>query len=151
MDHQAVSAIDGVAKTVLERLHFDIGKFLGFSSMETGVSLVGNKPGDKTMPTVAQPTPAGMRRHARKHGRWLASETGKSLSTSGDGLTLNVNQSNPGPQSAMQGHRAHTGGRSFVAILSGLPDLNSLPEPVNEGGIIRVVIPQEAYERQLEK
>ncbi|KAJ4979234.1 hypothetical protein NE237_010014 [Protea cynaroides] len=141
MDHQVVSAVDGVAKAVLERSHFDIGKFLGFSSMETGVSLVGNKPGDKTMPTVTQLAPAGMSRHARNHGRWLAREKGKSLSASGDGLTPNVNRSNPGPQSAMQGQRGHTGRRSFAAVLSGLLDLNSLPKPLNEGGIIRVVIP----------
>ncbi|KAJ4966702.1 hypothetical protein NE237_018551 [Protea cynaroides] len=31
--------------------------------------------------------------------------------------------------------------RSFAAALSGMPDLNSLPEPVTEDGITRVVIP----------
>ncbi|KAJ4981553.1 hypothetical protein NE237_032390 [Protea cynaroides] len=70
MDHQAVSAVDGVAKKVLERSHLDIGKFLGFSSMETGVSPAGNNPGDKSVPSVAHHAPAGMSRYARKHGRW---------------------------------------------------------------------------------
>ncbi|KAJ4977314.1 hypothetical protein NE237_002420 [Protea cynaroides] len=43
------------------------------------------------------------------------------------------------------------GRRSFALVVSGLPDLGSLPEPIFEGGIARVVIPQAAYEQQMEK
>ncbi|KAJ4971909.1 hypothetical protein NE237_005008 [Protea cynaroides] len=38
--------------------------------------------------------------------------------------------------------RKSTGGqRSFAAVASGVPDLNSLSDPVVEGGITRVVVP----------
>ncbi|KAJ4959477.1 hypothetical protein NE237_026588 [Protea cynaroides] len=38
----------------------------------------------------------------------------------------------------------YNGRRTFAGVLSGMPDLSSLPEPVVEGGITRVVIPQAA-------
>ncbi|KAJ4976035.1 hypothetical protein NE237_001141 [Protea cynaroides] len=146
MDHQVAFATDGVTSAVLERTHLDIGRFLGFPSKETGVSPVGNNLGDDSVPTVTvtQAAPAGMTRHVRKRRKWVAREKGKNVSVLGEGLHLMVNRSAPISQSVVHGQRAHAGGSSFVDVLSGLPDLSSLPEPVNEGGIIRVVIPQEA-------
>ncbi|KAJ4962574.1 hypothetical protein NE237_022513 [Protea cynaroides] len=66
MDHQAASATDCVANADLERTHFDIGRFLGFPSKETGVSPVGKNPANDSVPTVTQAAPAGMTRNARK-------------------------------------------------------------------------------------
>ncbi|KAJ4970359.1 hypothetical protein NE237_003458 [Protea cynaroides] len=43
------------------------------------------------------------------------------------------------------------GGRSFATVTAGLPDLSVLPRLVVEGGVIRVVIPYVAIDKQLEK
>ncbi|KAJ4974683.1 hypothetical protein NE237_007857 [Protea cynaroides] len=43
------------------------------------------------------------------------------------------------------------GARSLPDVAADLTDLSDLPEPVFEGGITRVVVPQDIYEKELQK
>ncbi|KAJ4971360.1 hypothetical protein NE237_004459 [Protea cynaroides] len=130
----------------LERPIVDLGRFLGFPSQEISAPVLGNNI------SVAQPNEVSTtavndlrdrRRFTRKKRRWLNREKEKDQAM--DARPVNAAEGVSQPGFAATVEPMHQ--RSFAAVLSGLPDLHKLPEPVVEGGITRVVIPQVAYDR----
>ncbi|KAJ4980909.1 hypothetical protein NE237_031746 [Protea cynaroides] len=142
----------------LVRAQVDLGKFLGFRSLEAEGVRNGNKSGQYFNLPYATRNVKDLNRRTRKRRKWSPREKGKNVA-SNDVPSGTARQR--GDDASVQGHGGSgvedrnpgnmMGGRSFAAVLSGLPDLGSLLKPVVEGGITRVVIPQSVYERQLEK
>ncbi|KAJ4968092.1 hypothetical protein NE237_014793 [Protea cynaroides] len=124
----------------------DLGRFLGFPTLETrsikeGQScdyLVIDVGGDKVWV------------QRRKRRKWLAKEKGKSLISDDLVVLQNSNVQQRG-SAGDPVNKSRVGGRSYEQVIGGFPDLTSLPEPVVTGGVMRVVLPQEAVDRQLEK
>ncbi|KAJ4953478.1 hypothetical protein NE237_030310 [Protea cynaroides] len=117
-------------QTYMETQREDLGRFLGFPSMD---------PEDISLPN---PIGGGQSHPVPKSGK------GSNVQRSDEGVSVaqrpdmgNIQQSASHGQNGMSNGR-----RSFAAVLFGMPDLSVLPEPVVEGGIIGVVIPQAAYE-----
>ncbi|KAJ4961197.1 hypothetical protein NE237_021107 [Protea cynaroides] len=95
----------------------------------------------------------GKKRYCKRR-RWTAAEKGKatlngSVQANGDWVPLKVAARHESGNGQQRG-TVH-GSRSFASVFAGLPDLSALPDPVVEGGIIRVVLPQAAVDRQMEK
>ncbi|KAJ4965349.1 hypothetical protein NE237_017198 [Protea cynaroides] len=137
----------------------DLGKFIGFPSLETEGDGNGNKFGEQSnLPSVTR-TVNDINQKARKRQKWLPREKGKNIVLNGP---YNGGDTQGGVDATMQGNgttgvdtgistNTKASGGTLAAVLTGMPDLSSLPELVFEGGVIRVVIPHAVYERQLEK
>ncbi|KAJ4965987.1 hypothetical protein NE237_017836 [Protea cynaroides] len=151
----------------LERESVDLGKILGFPSLDAGRTKEGRESSD-----VANKNGSFVNKRTRngsKHQRWVAHKKGKNVmegSNHPNGGADSVSNANgvwetiphadsPTVMAGVNGSNNPSGatrsGRSFASVLFGLLDLSNLPEPVTEGGLTRVVIPQVIYERQLEK
>ncbi|KAJ4968978.1 hypothetical protein NE237_015679 [Protea cynaroides] len=117
----------------LERASVDLGKFL--VSVNTGVA---REKGKNVMEGSNHPN-GGAALVSNANGVW-----GTVPPTDSPAVMPGVNGSN-------NSSGATKSGISFALVPSGLQDLSSLPEPVTEGGLSRVVIPQVIYETPLEK
>ncbi|KAJ4972048.1 hypothetical protein NE237_005147 [Protea cynaroides] len=129
----------------LVRNNIDLGQFLGFPSQEplapTVGQVQGNPKGDlRPRPGLGTNIAQPVWETSREKGR-------KSML---DMVQHSVETDDGEPTHDGSRATAH-GGRSFASVVTDLPDLGRLPEPIFEGRIARVVIPQDAYERQMEK
>ncbi|KAJ4951993.1 hypothetical protein NE237_028825 [Protea cynaroides] len=141
--HLVMDGGGNMSGPVKERSPLDLGRFLGFPSLEKEHNKSGNVPSVGSLPAAASNDRNAMRRSARKYGRWVSREKGKKNLSNGDQQLVGDGDTDVGGQG---GSRVLPGGGcSFASIVSGMPDFNSLPEPVIEGGIVSVVIPQAAY------
>ncbi|KAJ4951618.1 hypothetical protein NE237_028450 [Protea cynaroides] len=131
------------------------GKVLGFSSMETEWFTVRNNSGKDSVLEKHPNAISGRNRDGRKRCRWLARDKDKFTIGVGDATTVsgegNSSDARPRSKSQNPGQNSNVRGRSFTSVLSGIPDLSNLPDPVFKGSITRIVIPQATYERQLKK
>ncbi|KAJ4930452.1 hypothetical protein NE237_024464 [Protea cynaroides] len=130
-----------------ERPRLDLGKFLGFSSLENPISSYRNNPGEihanegnqryrsKASRKRSRLLAQGKRKVGQASDRPMVSGDASAPPVTADQSVPNVNvpvhPNSSGTTTAAQPMNT----RFFVAVLSGMPDLNELPDLVVEGGI----------------
>ncbi|KAJ4945355.1 hypothetical protein NE237_016321 [Protea cynaroides] len=134
--------INPVASSCLDTQFNDIGKFLGFQSLDQNVpSNVGATDGQGKVAN-------GGRNRMRKRQRWTEKEKGNGVASAGD----RVHNVGSGDQLTMA-TGVSTGisvpMKSFAQAAGRLPEISLLPDPIVSGGITRVVLPQAAVDRQM--
>ncbi|KAJ4959062.1 hypothetical protein NE237_026173 [Protea cynaroides] len=83
--------------------------------------------------------------------RWSAKDKGKGFVIGEPIMIKGVDTMNMRETGGTSGQKQGMGSRTFAQVVGGLPDLNSLPDPVVSGGVTRVVLPQDVVDRQLAK
>ncbi|KAJ4969415.1 hypothetical protein NE237_016116 [Protea cynaroides] len=132
-----MAADGGAVNPVMVSATMDLGRFLGFLAMESAVNRIGSLSVTIPDPLVSVNRAGGQSRSARKHHRWMAREKDKKVAVPSEQVTA-ISDSplvTSVPQASGKNNASGVGGRSFASVVSGLSDLNSLPDPIIEGDL----------------
>ncbi|KAJ4980387.1 hypothetical protein NE237_031224 [Protea cynaroides] len=132
----------------MERSVVDLGRYLGFPLLENDAAMDGSRSkGTQSKDFFNGNKSFWKNRRSRKRHRGVDRDKGKGVADSVE-ASIGVPSKNGTAGSSEEKTSGH---RSFASALTGMTDLNSLPEPVTEGCLTRVVILQYICERQMEK